>query len=107
MAMMFSTLPDIRQFGLTAILGIICCYISALIIIPLVAVLINYQPKPHEFLANGKKKMLFSETYNELLKKLAVKVTKFVVPIMFVLCIIGFTGLYLNEEVPISKDMKS
>ncbi|MDR0438936.1 MAG: MMPL family transporter, partial [Methanocalculaceae archaeon] len=39
MAMMFSTLPDIRQFGLTAILGIICCYISALIIIPLVAVL--------------------------------------------------------------------
>jgi hydrophobe/amphiphile efflux-3 (HAE3) family protein len=107
MAMLLSTLPAIRQFGLTAILGIICCYVSALIIIPLVAVITNYQPKPRKFLANGEKKISFSEMYNEFLKKLAVKVTVFAVPIMLVLCIIGFTGLYLNEEVPISTDMKS
>jgi hydrophobe/amphiphile efflux-3 (HAE3) family protein len=107
MAMLLSTLPAIRQFGLTAILGIICCYVSALIIIPLVAVITNYQPKPHKFLVNGEKKRLFSEVYNEFLKKLAVKVTIFAVPIMLVLCVIGFTGLYLNEEVPISTDMKS
>ncbi|HJK78335.1 efflux RND transporter permease subunit [Methanocorpusculum vombati] len=107
MAMMVSTLPDIRQFGITAILGIACCYVAALIIIPLAAVLTNYQPKPHKLSASGEEKKPFSETYNELLRKLAVKVTKFAIPIMLVLCIIGFTGVYLDEEVPVSTDMKS
>lgn len=107
LAMMVSTLPDIRQFGVTAILGIVCCYVAALIIIPLAAVLTNYTPKPHKILPSGEEKQPFSHTYNELLRKLAVKVTKFAVPIMLVLCIIGFTGLYLDEEVPVSTDMKS
>ena len=107
MAMMVSTLPDIRQFGVTAILGIICCYIAALIIIPLAAVITNYTPKPHKVLPNGEEKKPFSQTYNELLRKLAVRVTKFAFPIMLVLCIIGFTGVYLDEEVPVSTDMKS
>lgn len=39
LAMMVSTLPDIRQFGVTAIRGIVCCYVAALIIIPFAAVL--------------------------------------------------------------------
>ncbi len=107
LAMMVSTLPDIRQFGVTAILGIICCYIAALIIIPLAAVITNYTPKPHKILPSGEEKKPFSQTYNELLRKLAVRVTKFALPIMLVLCIIGFTGLYLDEEVPVSTDMKS
>lgn len=33
--------------------------------------------------------------------------TTFAIPIMLVLCIIGFTGVYLDEEVPVSTDMKS
>ncbi len=107
MAMMVSTLPDIRQFGITAILGIVCCYIAALIIIPLAAVITDYQPKPRKASADGGKKETFSEKYNELLRKLAVKVTKFAIPIMLILCIIGFTGVYLDEEVPVSTDMTS
>ncbi len=107
LAMMVSTLPDIRQFGVTAILGIACCYLAALIIIPLVAVITNYTPKPHKVLPNGEVKPAFSETYNHLLHKLTTRVTKFAIPIMLILCIIGFTGLYLDEEVPVSTDMKS
>jgi hydrophobe/amphiphile efflux-3 (HAE3) family protein len=106
-AMMISTLPDIRQFGLTAILGIVCCYVAALIIIPLTAVLTDYQPKFCKSLANDKEERSFSDTYNVLLKQIVTNVTKFAVPIMLILCIIGFAGVYLNEEVPVSTDMKS
>ncbi|HJK01788.1 MAG TPA: hydrophobe/amphiphile efflux-3 (HAE3) family transporter [Methanocorpusculum sp.] len=107
MAMMVSSLPAIRQFGITAILGIFCCYISALIIIPLTAVLTNYHPKSHKILTDGREKKQFSEKYNELLKNISGKVTRFAIPIMLVLCLIGFTGVFLDEEVPISTDMKS
>lgn len=107
LAMMVSTIPDIRMFGIVAILGIACCYVSALIIIPLFAVITNYQPKPHKTLPNGEPKESFSEKYNGLLKKLATKITRYAVPIMLVLCIIGFVGVYLDEEVPVSTDMTS
>ncbi|MDR3101631.1 MAG: hydrophobe/amphiphile efflux-3 (HAE3) family transporter [Methanocalculaceae archaeon] len=107
MAMMVSPLPSVRQFGITAIFGIVCCYIAALIIIPLAAVITDYTPKPHRVLPNGEEKQPFSHTYNGLLKKLATKVTKVAVPAMLILCVIGFAGLYLDGEVPVSTDMKS
>jgi hydrophobe/amphiphile efflux-3 (HAE3) family protein len=107
MAMMVSTIPDIRMFGIVAILGIACCYTSALIIIPLVAVITNYTPKPHKTLPDGTPKETFSEKYNHILQQLAVKVTRYAVPLMLILCIIGFIGVYLDEEVPVSTDMKA
>ncbi|HJK19692.1 MAG TPA: MMPL family transporter, partial [Methanocorpusculum sp.] len=41
-AMQVSTLPDIRQFGAVAILGLVCCYVAAILIIPLAAILTDY-----------------------------------------------------------------
>lgn len=105
-AMQISTLPDIRQFGAVAILGLVCCYISAILIIPLAAVLTNYtpRPKPPE---NPAARPALSVRYNTFLKKTALHVTRHAVPILLILCIIGVVGLYVDEEIPINTEIKT
>ena len=105
-AMQVSTLPDIRQFGAVAILGLVCCYVSAILIIPLAAVITDYQPRA------AKKRRQdagpdFSVRYNAVLKRAAFHITRYAVPILLILCVIGFAGLYVDEEIPINTDIKS
>ncbi len=107
LAMQVSEMESIRQFGLVAIIGIACCYISALLIIPLYAMITNYTPKPREMLPDGTEKPLFSDRYNAFLGKFASRVARYAVPILLVLCIVGVAGLYLDEEVPVETDMQS
>ena len=105
-AMQVSTLPDIRQFGAVAILGLVCCYISAILIIPLAAILTDYTPRPVRAQAAGGRPPL-SARYNTFLKRAALHVTKYAVPVLLILCIIGVAGLYVDEEIPINTDIKS
>ncbi|MDV0444401.1 hydrophobe/amphiphile efflux-3 (HAE3) family transporter [Methanorbis rubei] len=105
-AMQVSTLPDIRQFGLVAILGLACCYVSAILIIPLTAILTDYKPKPMKTPKSGEKPPL-TVRYNEFLRKTALKVTKYAVPILLILCVIGVVGLYVDEEIPINTDIET
>ncbi len=102
-AMQVSTLPDIRQFGAVAILGLVCCYVSAILIIPLAAVITDYQPR----VVKKKRGPDFSVRYNAVLKKTAYHITRFAVPILLILCVIGVAGLYVDEEIPINTDIKS
>ena len=68
-AMIASTLPDIRQFGAVAILGLVCCYVAAILIIPLAAILTDYKPRPVKTPKPGDRPPL-SVRYNAFLKKL-------------------------------------
>lgn len=43
-------MKTIHQFGYVAIIGIACCYLSALLIILLYAVFTNFTQKPHKIL---------------------------------------------------------
>lgn len=106
-AMQVSGMEAIRQFGYVAIIGIACCYLSALLLIPLYAVITNYTPKPHKTLPDGSEKPTFSEKYNAFLGKFAGQITKYAIPILLILCIVGVVGLYLDEEVPVETDMES
>lgn len=105
-AMQVSTLPDIRQFGAVAILGLVCCYISAILIIPLAAILTDYKPRPVKVSKAGAGLPL-SMRYNGFLKMAALRITKYAIPILLVLCVVGVVGLYVDEEIPINTDIKS
>ena len=105
-AMQVSTLPDIRQFGAVAILGLVCCYVAAILIIPLAAILTDYKPRPVKTPKPGDRPPL-SVRYNAFLKKTALSVTKYAVPILLILCVIGVTGLFVDEEIPINTEIKS
>ncbi|MDU9376522.1 Protein-export membrane protein SecF [Methanocorpusculaceae archaeon Sp1] len=105
-AMQVSTLPDIRQFGMVAILGLACCYISAMLIIPLVAILTDYKPKPIKVPGPGEKPPM-TVRYNEFLRKAALHITKYAIPILLILCVIGVVGLYVDEEIPINTDIET
>ncbi|MDV0442505.1 hydrophobe/amphiphile efflux-3 (HAE3) family transporter [Methanorbis furvi] len=107
LAMQVSRMESIRQFGYVAMIGIACCYLSALLIIPLYALITNYTPKPHTPSSYSSSTTTFSERYNAFLGKMAVKIAKYAVPILLILCIVGVTGLFLDEEVPIQTDTKS
>ena len=105
-AMQVSTLPDIRQFGAVAILGLVCCYVAAILIIPLAAILTDYKPRPVKTPKPGDRPPL-SVRYNAFLKKAALSITKYAVPILLILCVIGVTGLFVDEEIPINTEIKS
>ena len=105
-AMQVSTLPDIRQFGAVAILGLVCCYISAILIIPLAAILTDYRPREIKAPKPGARPPL-SVRYNAFLKGAALHITKYAVPILLILCVIGVAGLYVDEEIPINTDIKT
>src|SRR5512136_2400857 len=47
-AMFISTVPMIRSFGLVAMIGVMSCFVMALIGIPTIAHLLNYTPKPQK-----------------------------------------------------------
>lgn len=105
-ATQISTLPDIRQFGAVAILGLVCCYISAILIIPLAAILTNYAPRPVQPKSPDAAPAL-SVRYNAFLKKSALRITKHAVPILLILCIIGVVALYVDDEIQINTEIKT
>lgn len=45
--------------------------------------------------------------YNAFLKGAALHITKYAVPILLILCAVGIAGLYVDEENPISTDIKT
>jgi uncharacterized protein len=100
-ALFLSPVPMIRGFALVSITGIAICYAVSLIGIPVVARLINYQPKGvhtevHE--ATG---------YDRFLGTLSVRIAKNPLPLLAVVGIIALVGVALDSSIPISTDEKT
>ena len=100
-ALFLSPVPMIRGFALVSITGIATCYAVSLIGIPVVARLINYQPKGvhtevHE--ATG---------YDRFLGTLSVRIAKNPLPLLAVVGIIALVGVALDSSIPISTDEKT
>lgn len=94
-AMFISPVPMIRSFGLVSIIGVMVCYFTSLIGIPLVAVLINYKAKGTAGSAQPTRADL-------ILSGTAVRIAKNPVPVLLVAVLIAFVGLQLDPTIPIS-----
>lgn len=94
-AMFISPVPMIRSFGLVAIIGVIVCYLTSLIGIPLLAILIKYKPK-------GKMGQEQPTKADMILSKTAVGIAKNPMPVLLIAILIAFVGLQVDPTIPIS-----
>lgn len=121
-AMVFSPLPMMVDFGICCMIGVLCCYISALIIIPTFAVISKYKPKKEGIKKRDKStpgnqengnvnrsrsEISLIERYNHMLGQLAYKIAKNPIPVILSLFFIAAFGLYLDNQVPINTDEES
>ncbi|MBN2734371.1 MAG: RND family transporter [Methanomicrobiaceae archaeon] len=116
--------PMVADFGTICIIGIICCYVSAMIIVPTFATIIKYRPKegnlnsldemescPADRKGCEKKPVVkkgtkgsLMEKYDVLLGGLAGKIAKNPVPVLILLFMLAFVGIQLDERVIIDTD---
>lgn len=115
--------PMVADFGTICIVGIACCYLSAMIIVPTFGKLINYRPKecdhpshntgstisdlkgydqPPAIQESPKESLM--EKYDIALGKLAVKIAKHPIPIILILLMLAIVGMQLDSKVIIDTD---
>jgi len=123
LAMFISDVPMIRSFGLVSIIGIFTCYWVSCIGMPMLGLLVKYQPKPEKTQAcyavgtdacdtiidsqknkNGKKN---SFSYGEFLTSTSVKIAKNPIPVLLIAACIAFIGFQIDPTIPIESNENS
>jgi len=99
-AMYVSPIPMVVDFGLTCLIGVICCYFAALVMVPTFGILIGYKAKEKKKSASDKK----MEQYDNFLGNLSYRIAKSPLYILLILGFIAIIGIQLDNEVPISFD---
>ncbi|RXE55354.1 hydrogenase expression protein HypA [Methanoculleus taiwanensis] len=99
-AMWISPVPMVRDFGLICVIGVISCYLAALIIVPTFGTLIKYRPKATGGVAGG----ATMEVYDRFLGNVAGKIAKNPIPLIVILGIVAVAGVQLDSRIPINSD---
>jgi hydrophobe/amphiphile efflux-3 (HAE3) family protein len=105
-ALWVSPLPMIRSFGVVCTIGVMACYLVALVSVPAVGLLTSYRPKAiaHGTTRTGNEKPTVEETYNNLLGRVASKVAHHPVSVLVLVGLVALIGFQLDTEIPISTD---
>ena len=99
-AMFISPVPMIQGFGLVSIIGVVVCYLTSLIGIPLIAILIDYKAK-------GAGKSKISEGIDNVLSRIAVGIAKNPVPVLLIVFLVAFIGIQLDSQIPIDTNQNA
>jgi uncharacterized protein len=125
-AMTLGPIPMVGDFGIVCTIGVMCCYLAALVIVPVFAVLVSYRQKgaggsvtdggardggrqgatgaPAKEKGRGPS---YIERYDSLLGRTAYRIARNPVPLLLAVFLIAGVGFYLDNEVPISADEKT
>ncbi len=106
-ALTISPLPMIRSFGLTCVIGIICCYIAAIVVVPVFAILVNYRPVQEQEQKKTDTAKSNVERYNELVGRVVKMVSRNAVPVLIICVLFAAIGFQLDNEVIVNTDEKT
>ncbi len=108
-AMFFAPVPMVADFGIVCTIGVVCCYVAALIIVPVFAIVTRYRPKHDAPVADSAQKSgaPIMERYDRFLGRLAYTIAKYPIPVIMLFAVVAAGGYYLDEKVPISADEKT
>ena len=108
-ALSIAPFPMVVDFGVICIIGVACCYLSALVVIPTFGTLIQYRPlESREVRSKGKKSGPgMMERYDMALGSVAGRIANNPVPILLLLGCVAVLGIPLDSEVIISTDEES
>ena len=106
LAMYISPLPMIRSFGIVCVIGVISCYLAAIVLIPCIGILVSYRAKevPRPKSVSGKKPVQLVDQYNSFLGSAAAKVAKNPVPVLLVIGCIALAGFLLDDQIIVNTD---
>ncbi len=106
LAMYISPLPMIRSFGIVCVIGVISCYLAAIVLIPCIGILVSYRAKevPGPKSVSGKKPVQLVDQYNNFLGSAAAKVAKNPVPVLLVIGCIALAGFMLDDQIIVNTD---
>lgn len=101
-AMFGTTIPMVQNFGKVCAIGVFFCYLSALLIIPTFAKLVQYEPKQPK--KNHVKKDRYMQQYNRKLGNIARKIAGNPVPVILLFGMISGIGFQIDSAIPINTD---
>ncbi|WFN35666.1 hydrophobe/amphiphile efflux-3 (HAE3) family transporter [Methanogenium sp. S4BF] len=101
-AMFTSTIPMVQNFGKVCAIGVLFCYISALLIVPTYAKLVRYTPKAKK--NNHARNQAYMQHYNNQLGSIARKIAGNPVPVILIFGMIAGIGYQIDSEIPINTD---
>jgi hypothetical protein len=104
-ALWISPVPMIRGFGLVCVIGLACCYLAALVIVPTFGLIVGYRPKRLQAPKPGEQSMM--ERYNQGVGRVAGWVSRNAVPVLLVLSLVAFVGIQMDNEIIINTDEKT
>jgi len=107
LALTISPLPMIRSFGLTCVIGIICCYIAAIVVVPVFAILVNYHPAPEQVQKKPGTAKSNVERYNEFVGRVVKMVSRNAVPVLIICVLFAVIGFQLDNEIIVNTDEKT
>ncbi|MDO9538424.1 MAG: hydrophobe/amphiphile efflux-3 (HAE3) family transporter [Methanocalculus sp.] len=103
LAMWTSPLPMIRSFGEVCVIGVICCYIAALFIVPVFAILFKYTPKP----IPEKKGLAIGDKYNRGLGAMVGGISRFPLIILAICLLLALGGFSVDDQIIVNTDENS
>ena len=103
LAMFISPIPMIRTFALVSIIGIVCCYLTALFGFGAFAHVLGYVPKaPGNTIADR-----IMTVYDTGLTAISSGVVKIAVPLVLVAVVIAMVGISLDPGIPVDASQQS
>jgi Predicted exporters of the RND superfamily len=105
LALWVAPIPMIKGFGIVCVIGLISCYLAALVIVPTVGVLLHYRPVRESARTSGKGGLM--ERYNRRVGGLAGKVARNPVPVILICVLIAVVGIQLDNLIIINTDEKT
>jgi hydrophobe/amphiphile efflux-3 (HAE3) family protein len=103
LAMFISPIPMIRTFAMVSIIGIVCCYLTALFGFGAFAHVLKYTPKPPgDSIAD--RIMTF---YDTGLTAISSGVVKIAVPIVIISILVALVGISLDHGIPVDASQQS
>jgi hydrophobe/amphiphile efflux-3 (HAE3) family protein len=106
LALLISPVPMIRGFGIVCVIGLVSCYLAALVIVPTAGVVLRYRPV-RELSGSEQKSGSFMERYNSGVGNLSKRVARNPVPVILLCALIAVVGLQMDSEIVINTDEKT
>jgi hydrophobe/amphiphile efflux-3 (HAE3) family protein len=107
LALLISPLPMIRSFGLVCVIGLACCYLASIVMVPTFCILTAYRPVVETKQDQNNAKRSNVDRFNELVGTIVEKVAKNPVPILIVCILIAFIGFQMDNEIIVNTDEKT
>ncbi|OPX62633.1 MULTISPECIES: RND family transporter [unclassified Methanoregula] len=107
LALSISPLPMIRSFGITCVIGICCCYLSAIVVVPVFGILVQYRPVTEAVTKHRTGELSNVERFNRLVGSVVKTVSRHPVPVLAACILIAAAGFQLDNEIIVNTDEKT